>query len=621
MKCTISNKIYLSCKKLNFIRGICEIRKLEPKMLVFTMIYGVISAIYPFISIYGISIIVDDLMSKDYIVYRHIFVLIAVNSLFYVLNNISRNCFFNSRRVMFINEKRHFTNVVVELKKRNYNELELKKICNKENSIIKHQSSNPLFMICKLLYDFISGLTNVFFTFFIVRNVFSLHNNSYYITSSSFSIVILFLTLSMIIMVGAISAIISKKLSKTNSDFLDSLTKFDYYWDYFNDFETIKSIRIFKGTNLIVKSVKSIIERNTFKLLEKKSSYFAKQGALISTTGALLAFFIYILIGIKCYIGMFSIGELTRYISGFMQIIQGGMLIANGVGQIIYLNDNLKYYFRMLDIYNISQLNTQSKTSITKTIDKIEFKDVYYKYSNSSEYTLQNINLEISGNQKIAIVGENGAGKTTFIKLLLGIIRPTKGNIYINGIDLNTIETDSYIKNFSTMYQDFFLPSFSINEIITGSKDKTCDDKILYAANCMTFLENVSLTDTYLGNEYNPNGINFSGGEKQKIAFARALHKDCNFYILDEPSSAMDAISEYNFFNGINEYLKNKCIMYISHRLFSCAYSDRILVFKDGLLVEDDSFNKLHSDKKSFFNKLWYKQSNQYNCTQINTKL
>lgn len=137
----------------------------------------------------------------------------------------------------------------------------------------------------------------------------------------------------------------------------------------------------------------------------------------------------------------------------------------------------------------------------------------------------------------------------------------------------------------------------------------------------MTFLENVSLTDTYLGNEYNPNGINFSGGEKQKIAFARALHKDCNFYILDEPSSAMDAISEYNFFNGINEYLKNKCIMYISHRLFSCAYSDRILVFKDGLLVEDDSFNKLHSDKKSFFNKLWYKQSNQYNCTQINTKL
>ena len=122
MKCTISNKIYLSCKKLNFIRGICEIRKLEPKMLVFTMIYGVISAIYPFISIYGISIIVDDLMSKDYIVYRHIFVLIAVNSLFYVLNNISRNCFFNSRRVMFINEKRHFTNVVVELKKSNYNE-------------------------------------------------------------------------------------------------------------------------------------------------------------------------------------------------------------------------------------------------------------------------------------------------------------------------------------------------------------------------------------------------------------------------------------------------------------------------------------------------------------------
>lgn len=612
MKCIEFRKNYLKVKKSLFIRGIYEIKKIEHNMIPLTIFYGLVSAIYPFISIYGISIIVDDLVIKNVTVFSHIFIMLIVNSLFCFLNNILHNCFYNSRRVLFTKEKERFTKIVIDLRKANYDSKELNKLCNIENSIIKHQSNNPLFMICKLIYDFISGFTNIVLTFLIVFRLFLAYDNHYFITSEYFSIFIVILTLLMIVLVGMISAIISKKMSKTNSELIESLNKFDYYWDYFNDFENGKSIRIFHGINLIINSIKKSIEKDTFKLLNKKSNYLAKQGAAIATIGSLLAFFVYLLIGYKCYIGFFSFGELTKYISGFMQIIQGGMLIANGIGQIIYLNNNLKCYFRLIDINAKNNISLQDRTNTIEEINIIEFRNVYYKYENANNYALKKLNLKITNDKKITIVGENGAGKTTFIKLLLGIYEPTSGEILVNGINLKTIKYDDYIKNFSTMFQDFFLPGFTINEIITGHKEKICDEKVLSVADCNNFLRNINLTETYIGNEYVPNGINFSGGEKQKLAFARTLHKNCNFYILDEPSSAMDAISEYNFYTGLNQYLEQKCIIFISHRLFSCVYSDRILVFKDGSVIEDDSFNNLRLNKSSEFNELWYKQSNQY---------
>ena len=617
MKCLKFKKKFLNLNKNQFSRGLSEIKKLEPKMLPFTLIYGLVSAIHPFISIYGVSIIVDDIIGKNNIVYAHIIILVILNSLFYIINNISHDHFFNSRRVMFVKMKNYLMDIIFTLKIHNYDETRLNEICQKENTIIKHQSNNPLFMICKLLYDFIGGFTSIFLTFFLVKDIFFINNNSYFITSKYASIFVVILTIIILTIVGITSAIISKKTSKINSKIIDSLTKLDYYWDYFNNFETIKSIKIFNGINLIIDTLKSNLKENTFCFLERKSNYFAKQGALISTTGSILAFFIYLLIGIKCYNGLFTLGELTRYISGFMQIVQGGMLIANGVGQIIYLNNNLKHYFKLIDIYNDIGLNAQTKIDLSSPIKEIEFQNVYFKYDESDSYAIKNLNIKIANRQKIAIVGENGAGKTTFIKLLLGIIKPTQGKILVNGIDLNTISIDSYTKNFSTMFQDFFLPGFTINEIITGNNKQICQEKIFEASNCSQFLKNIDKTKTYLGNEYSPNGRDFSGGERQKLAFARALYKSCDFYLLDEPSSAMDAISEYNFYNSLNEYLKDKNVIYISHRLFSCIYSDRIVVFKDGSIVEDNSFELLRSSPNSLFNELWNKQTSQYVDTQI----
>ena len=612
MKCIKFNKNYLKVRNSNFFKGIYAIKKLEPKMFPLTILYGLISAIYPFVSIYGISIIIDDLILNEKSLYIHTVFFITINSVIYILNTVFHKCFYNSRKVLFLKQKMYFTDVLIDIKKTNYDSDELKKICNKEKSIIKHESNNPLFMICKLVYDFVSGFTNVILTFFIVAKLFFVYDNHLFITSRYFSIIVICITLIMIVLVGLVSAIVNKKTSKVNLKLIKSLNKFDYYWDYLNDFETGKSIRIFSGRNFIINSIKQTIEKKAFDLLDKKSGCLAKQGAVIAIIGSFLAFFVYLFIGLKCYIGLFSIGELTRYISGFMQIIQGGVLIANGIGQIIYLNNNLKYYFQLIDIYEKSKIKCQNKINRINEIKEIEFVNVCFKYENANDYIFQNLNLKISNNKKIAIVGENGSGKTTFIKLLLGVYKPTSGIILVNGVNLNTIINDDYLKNFSTMFQDYFLPGFTLNEIITGQDKIVCNEKILHASDCSGFLQNINLNENYLGTEYDVSGINFSGGEKQKIALARTLNKNCMFYIFDEPSSAMDAISEYNFYTRINEYLKQKSIIYISHRLCSCIYSDRILVFNNGNIFEDDSFDNLRMKRNSLFNELWQKQSNQY---------
>ena len=183
-------------------------------MFPLTILYGLISAIYPFVSIYGISIIIDDLILNEKSLYIHTVFFITINSVIYILNTVFHKCFYNSRKVLFLKQKMYFTDVLIDIKKTNYDSDELKKICNKEKSIIKHESNNPLFMICKLVYDFVSGFTNVILTFFIVAKLFFVYDNHLFITSRYFSIIVICITLIMIVLVGLVSAIVNKKTSK-----------------------------------------------------------------------------------------------------------------------------------------------------------------------------------------------------------------------------------------------------------------------------------------------------------------------------------------------------------------------------------------------------------------------
>lgn len=228
----------------------------------------------------------------------------------------------------------------------------------------------------------------------------------------------------------------------------------------------------------------------------------------------------------------------------------------------------------------------------------IEFQNVSFRYPGQNNYALKNINIKLQSNEKLSIVGENGSGKTTFIKLLCRLYDPTSGEILLNGVNIKEIDYDQYMSMFSAVFQDFQLFSFSIKDnIIWGDSSEKARHTV------RNLLENIGLKekidtlskgiDTSVYKEFEPDGFNPSGGEGQKIAIARAMAKDARLIILDEPLSALDPKAEYEIFEQFDSMIKNKTAIYISHRLSTCRFCDLIAVFDKGEICEYGTHDQL----------------------------
>lgn len=229
---------------------------------------------------------------------------------------------------------------------------------------------------------------------------------------------------------------------------------------------------------------------------------------------------------------------------------------------------------------------------------EIVFENVSFIYPNQEKKSLSNINLTIKKGERISIVGENGAGKTTFIKLLLRLYEPTEGRILFNGIDIRDIDYQDYQKIFSTVFQDYKLFAFRIIDNITSLEGNEAEKekvmKCLEKAGLSSKIEKLEHgLDTYLYNIYDEEGIELSGGESQKLAIARALYKDSPIVILDEPTAALDPRAEYEIYTRFLALVESKTSIFISHRLSSTKLCDRIVLFKDGSIEETGTHNEL----------------------------
>lgn len=248
-----------------------------------------------------------------------------------------------------------------------------------------------------------------------------------------------------------------------------------------------------------------------------------------------------------------------------------------------------------------------------KNVEMIEIRKLSFKYDNS--YVLNNINIRVPKGKKIAIVGYNGAGKSTLVKLLMRLYQPTSGEIIVNGNNLDEYSLDSIRNNISVIFQDFSIFSLSIGENVIAGSIKGKEDRIIEALDVCCFTEKLSqLNDgisTKLFAEINNDGIDLSGGEKQKIAIARMFAKKAEIYIMDEPSAELDPESEYN----INQYIFNELIdqtmLIISHRLTMTRNADYIYVLKNGEIVEEGNHNELMS-KHGLYNEMFNVQRNKY---------
>lgn len=252
------------------------------------------------------------------------------------------------------------------------------------------------------------------------------------------------------------------------------------------------------------------------------------------------------------------------------------------------------------------------------TVPEIEFKNVSFRYDGAEQDTIHDLSLKIKSGEKLALVGLNGAGKTTLVKLLCGLYRPTSGEIFFNGIPLSDFKREDYYKLISPVFQEIRTAFFSLAETVSGKS--TAETDLEKAETCMRQAGLGAKIDalpdgihTKLNKRVHENGTELSGGEAQKLMLARALYKDAPLLILDEPTAALDPIAESKIYNEFNVMAKNKTSLFISHRLASTSFCDRIILLENGNITEEGTHQELmgaNGTYKGLFDiqSCWYKE-------------
>lgn len=323
---------------------------------------------------------------------------------------------------------------------------------------------------------------------------------------------------------------------------------------------------------------------------------------------------VYLYVCLKAAGGAFGVGMVTQYIGAITQLFLGITTLLEVLGVVRENGTFLKTSFEFLDIPNKmyqGSLTTEKRSDRNYTV---EFKDVSFQYPGTDQWSLRHINMKFKVGSRLAVVGMNGSGKTTFIKLLCRLYDPTEGQILLNGIDIRKYKYDDYINIFSVVFQDFKLLSMPLGENVAGAAgyDRARAEKCLKDAGFEKKLAAMpNGLDTYLYKDLDENGVEVSGGEAQKIAIARALYKDAPFIILDEPTAALDPIAEAEIYSKFDEIAGDKTAIYISHRLSSCKFCDEIAVFDKGTIVEQGRHEEL-VNKDGKYAELWYAQAQYY---------
>ncbi|MDE7312691.1 MAG: ABC transporter ATP-binding protein/permease [Eubacterium sp.] len=269
-----------------------------------------------------------------------------------------------------------------------------------------------------------------------------------------------------------------------------------------------------------------------------------------------------------------------------------------------YIADSL--FFQYLDFINIPstfRAGRQTRYTLSDT-DCFEIEFQNNRYPNQEQDSLHNVSVTIRSGEKISIVGENGAGKTTFIKLLLRLYDPTEGAIYLNGTDIRDIDYDDYCRIFATVFQDFNLFALTLRENLTLGNAAVTDEELEEAARKIGFLHFIQSLpkqfDTFLYSDYDKEGVDLSGGEAQKTAILRTLLRKSSVIIMDEPTAALDPQAEYDIYQMIDESVGNQLMIYISHRLASSRFCDRILLFADGGIAEEGTHEHLMAEDTAY---------------------
>ncbi len=425
---------------------------------------------------------------------------------------------------------------------------------------------------------------------------------------ASFHPVIALLMLLVLVPQGMISYSLQQQAFEVLVSNSEESRKLEYYSQVLLSSEAIKDVRLYNLYNFFMKKYTqsfSSIKRNIQKTRLKKfnsSVIFLILTALLSVGS-----FIYIIYSIK--VGQLGIGAIMLFSSSIVYAI-------NSMSRLIedssLLYDTLLYMEKFFKFIALPSESKSATVAVPSSIEKIDFVDVSFKYPTNENYALRNISFSVNKGEKIAIVGENGAGKTTLIKLLTRFYNIEEGELLINNISISNFDPEKFRENVSAIFQDFSKFDLTLRENvgISNIQEINADDQILKALEDSGFECSLSDLNTILGKKFD-HSRDLSGGQWQKVALARAFFSHSPILILDEPTAALDARTEYELFEKFLKLTEGKTVFFITHRLSSVRQADKILLLRNGRIEGFDKHDSLMRTNK-YYEELYTMQSSLY---------
>lgn len=600
-------------------RGLQEIQRKSKYSLLFSCLFATFQAAQPFVSIYFSAQIIDGIIEKvpSQELINSVIWLVGMNCICTILMKWMEVVTFSKNRKLGHAIQ---MGIAAKLHRIDYVLLEDSDVQSKKEKIENMAQNLGLGVtgvavtIPFLLQHSFSILISVALTF----KLFFSFKTGYsgwqaWVCSPIFSV-------GLMIIIGA-SVFINMKSTATSrskeyeiaKDFEKIIARLNfYYFKYIGNYHFGKDIRIYNQNGLLMDEItkeKDKVHKWYFRLNDNRLKF----RNLSSTVSVCISGLVYLFVGIKAFVGLITVGSVVQYVGSISQFVSGLTNLMSQLTDLKACNEALECYFEFMDI---PEVKMAEGLPIKDEPKEIEFHNVSFKYPGSETYVLRNLSVKFQMDKKIAIVGMNGSGKTTLIKLICRLYQPTEGKITLNGVDIGEYKLADYFEKIAVVFQDFKLFGFTLGENVAASADVD-KERVEEALTKAGFGERYQTLEdgiqTYLSKDYEASGIDLSGGEEQKIAISRALYKDAPIVILDEPTAALDPISEYEIYSRFNQMVQNKMAIFISHRLSSCRFCDEIIVMDSGEMVQHGNHDMLVKNLEGKYYELWNAQAQYYN--------
>lgn len=454
--------------------------------------------------------------------------------------------------------------------------------------------------VCGILDQFFSIITNIAALIGVIA-----------ILLFSSPLVIIFQILSVVFF-----SFFNKKIKTIEIESFKNLSKsnriFGYLFFELSDFSYGKDIRLYDATNLFNHLSTKHLDDQT-NIWKERSIKSKKQYYKMNFSNLVCNILVFSYIGLKVIKNFITIGDFSMCVTASNDFTNCCQAIVQSIQEILKRSNYVNEYLKFME-YPVALPKGTKSVDLNKT-HIIEFKNVSFKYPRSDKYVLKNVSIKIPNAQHLAVVGLNGAGKTTFIKLLCRLYDVTDGEILIDDINIKEYSDDEYRKLFAVVFQDFKLLAFSLKENIAFSPDvpdSQIDDVLKLAGLYDDAQKLPQKNDTCIYKSFDESGVELSGGQKQKTAIARALYKNSPIVILDEPTAALDPLAEAEIYEDFNKMVGGKTAIYISHRLSSCKFCDQIAVFSEGNIKEYGTHDQLMKIPDGIYKEMFTTQAKPY---------